>query len=296
MQSTVSRSAHFNSIEPDTIDPEYPICTGYLDNALAIFERHEHPFILVSTLANTWSGANNCGRQEIDILIRSSQSDDIVQDLIASGDWKLPTNFAYINSNDSAINCTKIRDIWLESCIEDPWFDYLRLWPEELYKLSIDCRKVEVGDVQNMRTVLLEDEYYRDVHSRFGPVRLSKLDEFVMPRLQFRAKFLNMHIPIFVPTIEAHLNAYLDQRREEIDTGRFNGGLPEYQIRNFIRYLFLDWAPNREWILAEKIQERNRELMNIRIDKFQRKLLILRDRVLDKYVFDKMPWELTIPT
>lgn len=130
-------------------------------------------------------------------------------------------------------------------------------------------------DVQNKRTVLVEEEYFRNPHSRFGPARLSKVDRSPMPRLQVRAKLLQMDIPIFVPTIEDHLNAYLDQRRTEIDTGVFNGGFPEWQIHNFIRYLYLDWSPTREWLMGTKIRERNRELMGTRIDNYRRKLLVL---------------------
>lgn len=61
MQSTLSVSscADTNYIEPDTITPEWPICTGYLDTTLAIFKRHKHPFIRISTLAMRWSGAKN---------------------------------------------------------------------------------------------------------------------------------------------------------------------------------------------------------------------------------------------
>lgn len=105
-----------------------------------------------------------------------------------------------------------------------------------------------------------------------------------------------MDIPIFIPTIKDHLNAYLDQRRAEIDTGLFSGGLPEWQIQDFIRYLYLDWAPTREWLMVTKPRERNRQLIGIRIDKYRTKLLILWDHVLKGSVFDKMPWELTIRT
>ena len=198
------------------------------------------------------------------------------------------------NHYESMINQTAIPDIWLKSCIEDPYFEYLRIWPEELYKLSVDCNKIEVPDVQNKEYVLLEDEYYRDPYQRFGPPRLSKKWRSLLPILQMRAKLLRRDIPIWIPTVEEHLNALLDQRREEIDTRLRTGNDPEWQIRNFIRYLYLDWEPTREWILSTKVRERNRELMVQRLDKFKRKLLILWDPVLQKSVFDKMPWELSI--
>ncbi|KFY39181.1 hypothetical protein V495_06099 [Pseudogymnoascus sp. VKM F-4514 (FW-929)] len=99
-------------------------------------------------------------------------------------------------------------------------------------------------------------------------------------------------ITIFTPTIEDHLNALLDQRREDIRTGHGNGGAPEWQIRNFIRYLFLDWKPARDWILSTKVRETNRELMAERIDKYQRKPLLKTVRTgTEIKVISFMPWE-----
>lgn len=115
MQSTVSVSscADTNYMEPDAITPEWPICTGYLDPTLAIFRRHKHPFVLISTLALRWSGADNLNQDEI---VRSSEADAIVQDLVTSGEWKLSKNDADTegdNFKPSMINCSQTRDIWL---------------------------------------------------------------------------------------------------------------------------------------------------------------------------------------
>ena len=200
------------------------------------------------------------------------------------------TNYA-IKSDPCMVNHTSIPDIWLETYIEDPWYQYLRFWSEELYKLSIDCKKAEVLDVQNDQYVLVEEEYHR---APFSPSTISMRPKYPFPPLQYRAKLMRMDLPIFIPTIEDYLNALLDQRRGEIETGLDTGNSPEWRIKNFIRYLFLDWAPMREWIF-EKVQERNRELMGLRIDKFGRKLLILFDPVSGKPVFNKMPWELNYP-
>jgi hypothetical protein len=54
---------------------------------------------------------------------------------------------------------------------------------------------------------------------------------------------MEREIPIFISTIEEHLNAFLDQLREQWETKLFNGNAPQSQVRNFIRYLFLDWTP-----------------------------------------------------
>lgn len=281
-------------IEPGSINPDYPICSGYLDSALSIFEIHNHPFVLVSTHAMRWSGANNLPQKEIDVLVRSSQLKAIVDDLVASGDWKMSNNWTENCTYAFMMNNTSIKDIWLETCIDDPMFPYLRIWPEELYKLSVDCHKIEVPDVWARERVLLEEEYYRDPYERFGPPRLSTRERTPIPNLQFRAKIRRLDVPIFIPTIEEHLNAYLDQQREQTKSGNRNGGSPVGQIENFIRYLYLEWTPTQEWLLNSKIHERNQPLMTELLSRTKRKQLILYDGVLKKSVFDKMPWELTI--
>lgn len=225
--------------KPEPISPDMPLCAGYLDSALLIFQKHNHPFILVSTLAMIWSGSNNSPEREIDVLVRSSLLETLVNDLVASGEWK---------TNDDQIpdhTTTTAKSVWLKSCLEDPFMEYLRLWPEELYKLSIDCNKIEVPDIWAMQPVLLEEEYYRNPYERFGPPRLSTRTRPILPRLQVRAKIMKQEIPIFIPTIEDHLNAYLDQLREELDTRLVSGGYPKWQIRNFVRFLYLDWEPDK---------------------------------------------------
>jgi len=91
-------------------DPEKLICTrtGYLDTVLSIFERHGHPFVLISTLAMIWNGANNMPGKEIDVLVRSSRLQTIVDDLIPSDNWALSQN---PNEISGTLNETVIRDI-----------------------------------------------------------------------------------------------------------------------------------------------------------------------------------------
>jgi hypothetical protein len=59
MNSSALRDIFNLDAEPFDRDPEKGACTGYLDTVLLIFERHSHPFVLVSTLAMRWNGANN---------------------------------------------------------------------------------------------------------------------------------------------------------------------------------------------------------------------------------------------
>ncbi|KFY98854.1 hypothetical protein V498_01182 [Pseudogymnoascus sp. VKM F-4517 (FW-2822)] len=247
-----------STLSPEFISDFWSVCPGYLDTALSVFERHGQPFILVSTLAMIWSGARNAPRKEIDVLVRSTHLQTLIDGLVETTDWEISEFYG-----DDASNETHIPDVWLKATFPDPQFEYIRLWPEELYHLSIDCHKIEVSDVYIRDTVLLEEEYHRDPCQRFGPRLLRYFEErslhLLLP-IQARAKIMRRDIPIFIPTIEDHLNALLDQRREQIRTDLDNGGAPEWQIRNFIRYLFLDWKPARDWILSTKVRRGSCEL------------------------------------
>lgn len=289
-----SRYLDINNIEPESLTPHLPICTGYLDNTLAVFERHNHPFVLVSTLGLRWSGCNPSPQREIDVLVRSSRLQAIIDDLLASGEWKVSSIYANEEMYPELINHTAVPDVWLKSCINDPFFGFLRIWPEELYQLSVDCNKIQIPDVITRGSVLLEEEYDRDPYRRFRPPSLSGTSRGLLPSLQVRAKFLRRDIPIFIPTIEEHLNALLDQRREEETTRLDNGNDPATHIWNFIRYLYFDWTPNRDWLLDTKIRERNQGLMTFWLDKFKRTPRLLYDPVLKTLVSGKMPWELSI--
>ena len=192
------------------------------------------------------------------------------------------------------INTTPFSDTWLQSCLPDPQFKYLRLWSETLYHLSIDCHVVAVPDVTNNSCVLVGEEYYRDLHERFGPPRLSRQATVPVPWPQMQAKLRRKDIPIFIPNLEDHLNALLAQVKMERELGVRTGGTTTQLLTYAVRYPFFDWEPAGSWLLMEKIQSSNRDLMKSIIDRFKRKPLILWDTVLQKSVFNKKPWELSI--
>ena len=110
----------------------------------------------------------------------------------------------------------------------------------KLYKLSIDYNKIEVPNVWNTQPVLLEAEYYRDAYECLGPPRLSTPPGTLLSRLQVRAKIMYQEISIFTPGIEDHLNAYLNQCKKNSDTGIAIDVYAKWQVRNFIRFLYLD--------------------------------------------------------
>lgn len=292
-----------NNFDDIEFGPEGDFVTGYLDDVLSVFERNQHPFVLVGVMAMQWSGSNPMPNKEIDVLMQTSKMHTIVQELVVSGEWILSAN-PYTGQkygDGTHDNTTALDDIWLRTCRDNLsgfiGCEYLRFWPEDLYKLSVTtCRKIEVPDIIPRMSVILEEEYYRDPHGRFGPKRLSVLEaqgEKVLPSVKLRCKLTRRDIPIFIPSVEDHLNALLDQQREELETNTQCGNLPEWHIRNFIRYHVWDWPPASRWLLSNKIHDRNYGYMKFMLERHVRKRLVLYDRVLGKVRSGIYPWELT---
>ena len=98
---------------------------------------------------------------------------------------------------------------------------------------------------------------------------------------------------MYVPSIQDYLNALLDQRREEHNSGTKCGNCPEWHITNFIRYHVWDWPPASPWLLNEKVRSDNRKDMEYILKTFVRKRHVLYDKTLGKPVFNTLPWDLT---
>ena len=175
-------------------------------------------------------GATRCGVRSrygpIDVLVRSNRIHAIAGDLAASGEWKYAENLENLSwrralsiDKVSDYNNTNVRDIWLEICVSSPLyfgFQYLHLWTEEGFKLSVDCCKNEVPDILANELVILEDEYYHDSLDLLDSRGLRSFqripgqgDARLLLRIELRAKRKRRDIPIFVPTIGEHLNALL---------------------------------------------------------------------------------------
>lgn len=289
----------------ERVDDAY--VAGCLDHTLDIFERHVHPFIVVGVVATTWCSSNSMPGSEIDLLLKSSAIPSIVDDLVASGEWA-PCKNPYTQQRlegalvgDTHDNTTAISDTWLVTCkpgyFHPLGFRHLRLWPEELYHLSADCHKIQIPDIYPVQKVLLEEEYHRDPHGRFGPCRLSVLEAASEPILQSEECRFRKSSPVamFIPRIEDHLNALLDQLREEIISGKKCGNMPSWHIRNFIRYHVWDWPPASAWLLDNKIHHRNDKAMRHELQRYVRKQLCMHDRVLGQLRTNIYPWELTPP-
>ena len=292
--------------------PYIPHSTGYLDNVLSIFDQHDHPFVLVGQYGMQWAGVNYIGRPEIDILVRSSQIQAITSDLVNSGEWKRLRFSPYADVSDEIFHYIpgSLDDIWLEVTgdrVLCPYMGlrYLRLWPEEVYKLSVDgCSKLEVPDISPNNCVVLEDEYLRDPDKLIGPPLLKKKKRFpedfdtrALLAVEHRAKWHRRDVPIFVPLIAEFLNAHLEQFqehhefREEFELGI--GSRAGNALRLFIRYLYLDWDIVRDWLLENKIKPEYRDVMRGMCDSYFRKPVPSSCNCKGEFrvVFRPTPWE-----
>ena len=161
---------------------------GCLDDTLAVFERHNHSFVVVGVVSMQWSSSNPMPHHEIDLLLQPSAIEAITNDLTAS-EWTLSENPYLLESRHGSgstyKNTTTTPDIWLkhrgEGYFHPLGFTHLRLWPETLYHLSTACRKFEIPDILPLQRVTFGDEYYRDPHGRFGPRRYSALEALSEP-------------------------------------------------------------------------------------------------------------------
>ncbi|MCJ1388924.1 hypothetical protein MMC18_001775 [Xylographa bjoerkii] len=287
---------HGRSLSDDCNGPDNDgACTGYLDTVLTVFERHNHPFVLVGTAATRWNASRGNVR-EIDVLLRSSQMEGIVDDLVISKQWvKCDEKPTY--ANDACWgNETAVKDIWLEARFADTparylGFAHLRFWPEELYQLSVtDCQKKEVPDAMALNSVQLEEDYHRDPSGRFGPRLADSIHAFghsLTPGPKHRARSLShQHLPIVIPTVQSHLNSLLDQYRAQEATGLSIGNGTGGHVLNYIRYNLFDWPPARDWLLGSgRIEARNMELMEKWIRRYRRKPALSWDQEAGKYVF-----------
>lgn len=250
---------------------------GYLDNILAIFSRHGHPFILLGDLAMGWMGCRNIPDDSIDVLIRSSYHDSILKDLLALGDWEITQCRQFGAAEDLAEGETLVTECLAgegETLLKNvgvsiPW-PYMRLFPEELFFLSIDGPVIEVPELWPWNTTLVEIKYHPDPKNfLYGPKHYTAFCPESLPPLTQRSRSSECKVPIYIPTIPTFINALWDQIRE------YKGAKDEMlvsagcNISNFIRYLFLDRPHQKELILSEMYSE-NREVMKDRINRFKR--------------------------
>lgn len=175
-----------------------------------------------------------------------------------------------------------------------PW-DYLRLVPEDLYFLSVDGPTVEVPDLMDGHSFLIESEYHPDKKNfRYGPYSLSPLDTRIPP--SHRPRATGSKFPIMIPTIQAYLNALFDQSREYKGCKGLRRAIctaAVWNIRNFIRYLFLE-LPHQRALILSRLDRRNQGAMEDNLDRYRRKFSMTMDPKT-REICTNIPWVTAYP-
>lgn len=146
--------------------------------------------------------------------------------------------------------------------------------------LSVDGEKVQVPETHAWNVVLMEERF--DLHPSWamaGSIGYTKrMADGVVILTETRSQSADKKDPIYIPSIPRMIDAMLDQARYRVThpeefSNLIRGNRPRYHLRNFTRYLHLEKPTQRERVLPE-LAERNREEMEVLVDKFKRKPLL----------------------
>ncbi|KLJ11238.1 hypothetical protein EMPG_13477 [Blastomyces silverae] len=252
---------------------------GYLDDVCSIFDRHNHPIILVEQCAMLWMGIAGTPTEH-DFLVRDSQLDDIVSAFIASGEWEHAEQDLSSRSNDSHVNQVPR----LRRSTREPF--QINLWPEKLYFLSVDGPKVQVPNVVSWDCVLMEEHFDPEIGYPLTKTALEARNTRILPRNLAQRENSS---PLFIPTISRMIDALLDQeryRQEHRQSGfgdnmeNINGNVlanrPAEHITSFVKCLYLE-RPQQQAKLLPHISSHNLSTMEARLARFRRRPTIVLD-------------------
>ncbi|EEQ89584.1 hypothetical protein RJZ56_000232 [Blastomyces dermatitidis] len=255
------------------------LLAGYLDDVCSIFDRHNHPIILVEQCAMLWMGIAG-SPTEYDFLVRDSQLDDIVSAFIASGEWEHAEQDQLPRSNDSHVN----QVLRLHRSTREPI--HIRLWPEKLYFLSVDGPKVQVPNVVSWDCVLMEEYFDPEIGYPLTKTALEARNTRILPRNLAQRENSS---PLFIPTISRMIDALLDQERyrqehgkivfgdnKEIINGNVLANRPAEHITSFVKCLYLE-RPQQRAKLLPHISSHNLSTMEARLARFRRRPTIVLD-------------------
>ncbi|KKZ67431.1 hypothetical protein EMCG_06882 [[Emmonsia] crescens] len=258
-----------------TIIGELP--AGYLDDVCSIFDRHNHPIVLVEQCAMLWMGIP-VAPIDYDFLVRDSQLDNIVSAFIASGEWEHAEHDLSARSNDSHVNQVPR----LRRSTREPI--HISLWPEKLYFLSVDGPKVQVPNVVSWDCVLMEEHFDPKIGYPLTKTALEARNTRILPRHLAQRENTS---PLFIPTIPRMIDALLDQDRYCHDHARDSNNydnllasrLAEH-ITSFVKCLYLERPPQQEKLLPH-ISGHNRSTLDARLAGFRRRPTIVLDSLPD---------------
>ncbi|MCJ1328495.1 hypothetical protein MMC10_005172 [Thelotrema lepadinum] len=284
--------------------------SGYLDDVLYIFEQHDHPFVLVGLYGMRWNGVDTVHSENIEVVVSDQKMNSIADSLLKTGSWIPYTPPNPPRPYQGQTTSDPSRELWLK---HSPGFgplneiQYLHFYTENLYNLSLtSCLEHEAPDLRALQGAALEEDYDRDPHQRFFPETFAKLDaeyhalleedpdEFPLVLGPDLARSPDNKIPIFIPSIAAHVNALCHHAQNGSGVNYTYGRGPGDFLIYYVKDLYLDWPPTREWFLKEKMEEENRHYMRDLIEGWHRR----PDSIFDeegKYLFEQLEWEIPIP-
>ncbi|OJD19562.1 hypothetical protein AJ78_00419 [Emergomyces pasteurianus Ep9510] len=264
---------------------------GYLDEVCSIFDRHNHPIVLVEQCAMLWMGIPGTPA-DYDFLVRGSQLDDIISAFIASGEWERDEQDLSAHFDDShAKQVPRLRRSTRETI-------HISLWPENLYFLSVDGPKVQVPNVVvSWDCVLMEEHFDPEIGYPLTKTALEARNTRILPRHLAQRENKS---PLFVPTIPRMIDALLDQDRYRHDQARDRGfnninnsknndennnddnillaNRPAEHITSFVKCLYLE-RPEQQAKLLPHISAHNLSTMEARLARFRRRPTIVLDNL-----------------
>ena len=199
-------------------------------------------------------------------MVRDSQVDDILKDLVASGKYKRVEQDLPKRSKDKYTSqVPRVR------CVVGEIDFCVSLWTESVYFLSVEGDKVEVPNPIPHQAVLIEDHFNLQPEIwRFHRCFTEQKVPFVP--LVLAQSPSDDGLPIFVPTISRMLDGLLCQikcRENNRENFTQQTNRPSMHVDNLIRYLHLEHPEQSRKVLPTLTQSHQNE-MNARFARLRR--------------------------
>ena len=161
--------------------------------------------------------------------------------------------------------------------LEGLGFEYLRIWSEETYKIKVDHSSfVEVPELHPWSPFLAEKEHHPAILRThgwwYGPSTLDKAyDRYpIFSPIILRAKGPQNSSPTFVLSILTYLDALVYHKTHcEISKPEL-ASIADWQIRNLVRYLYLELPHQKNSILFQ-VEAETENYMQPYLERYKRK-------------------------
>ena len=158
----------------------------------------------------------------------------------------------------------------------------LNFWSESVHMLAVDNAIVEVPDWTPTNVTLMESFFDPVAPDVVSISYQTMLANGIKISRKTSSQRLRSNHTLYIPKIPQLIDSYLDQYRYHLEHRQKNNNsytysLAKYHIRNFVRYLHLEKAYQREKLIP-LLKERNRTNMNTILDKYKRKPLFISSR------------------